>query len=175
MSELASIQTHLGDKASYYLEHVSKTVSKDKLHLPSPTFVNDIWVNSDRNPQTLRSIEDLFGLQPLGYAGKSKAFGDDVYNGPRCFDTPLPAGTGRLPRGTLVKSVGRTGHVLKIMLARSAKLTVTGIVSNGPRYTAKRRGKACHTVRLRVRGGTRSMKITATRGGRSERRTYRIH
>jgi class I fructose-bisphosphate aldolase len=69
MSELASIQTHLGDKASYYLEHVSKTVSKDKLHLPSPTFVNDIWVNSDRNQQTLRSIEDLFGHGRLAGTG----------------------------------------------------------------------------------------------------------
>jgi fructose-bisphosphate aldolase, class I len=69
MSELKSIQTHLGEKASYYLEHVSKTVGKDQLHLPSPTFVNDIFTNSDRSAQTLRSIEDLFSHGRLGGSG----------------------------------------------------------------------------------------------------------
>ena len=59
MSELSSIQAHLGEKASYYLEHQSKTVSKDQLHLPSSTFVNDIFTNSNRSAQTLRSLEDL--------------------------------------------------------------------------------------------------------------------
>jgi class I fructose-bisphosphate aldolase len=69
MSHLSSIQTHLGEKASYYLEHVSKTVAKDKLHVPSPTFVNDIFVNSNRSAQTLRSIEDLFGHGRLAGTG----------------------------------------------------------------------------------------------------------
>ena len=81
MSQLSSIQTHLGEKASYYLEHVSKTVSKDKLHLPSGDFVNQIFGGSDRSAQTLRSIEDLFGLSHLGYAAAADlpAFGKDVY------------------------------------------------------------------------------------------------
>jgi phosphatidylinositol-3-phosphatase len=30
----------------------------------------------------LRTVEDLFGLQPLGYAGRSTAFGADVFNAP---------------------------------------------------------------------------------------------
>src|ERR1051325_3138692 len=69
MSDLKSIQTHLGEKASFYLEHQSKTVTKDKLHLPSPTFVNDVFANSDRSAQTLRSIEDLFGHGRLAGTG----------------------------------------------------------------------------------------------------------
>jgi class I fructose-bisphosphate aldolase len=69
MSELKSIQTHLGDKASYFLEHQSKTVTKDKLHLPSPTFVNDVFANSDRSPQTLRSLASLFGHGRLAGTG----------------------------------------------------------------------------------------------------------
>jgi class I fructose-bisphosphate aldolase len=69
MSQLSSIQTHLGEKASYYLEHVSKTVSKDKLHLPSGDFVNQIFGGSDRSAQTLRSIEDLFGHGRLAGTG----------------------------------------------------------------------------------------------------------
>jgi fructose-bisphosphate aldolase, class I len=69
MSDLKSIQTHLGEKAAYYLEHQSKTVGKDKLHLPSPTFVTDIFVNSDRTPQTLRSLESLYGHGRLANTG----------------------------------------------------------------------------------------------------------
>src|SRR4030095_7781499 len=69
MSELKSIQTPLGEKAGYYLEHQSKTVTKDKLHLPSPTFVNDVFGSSDRSLQTLRSIEDLFGHGRLAGTG----------------------------------------------------------------------------------------------------------
>ncbi|HEV8550580.1 MAG TPA: class I fructose-bisphosphate aldolase, partial [Polyangiaceae bacterium] len=69
MSELQAIQTHLGEKASYYLEHQSKTVTKDKLHLPSPTFVNEIFANSDRSPQTLRSLASLFGHGRLAGTG----------------------------------------------------------------------------------------------------------
>src|SRR5690348_7177023 len=70
MSEFSSIQTHLGEKAAYYLEHQSKTVTKDKLHLPSSNFVTDIFTNSDRSAQTLRSLESLFAhgrLRGTGY------------------------------------------------------------------------------------------------------------
>jgi class I fructose-bisphosphate aldolase len=69
MSDLKSIQTYLGEKASYYLEHQSKTVTKDKLHLPSPDFVNEIFANSDRSPQTLRSLANLFNTGRLANTG----------------------------------------------------------------------------------------------------------
>jgi hypothetical protein len=47
-----------------------------------PGSVNDTPYN---HYGLLRSIEDLFGLRHLGYAGAGglKAFGDDVFNGPR--------------------------------------------------------------------------------------------
>ena len=41
----------LGDKAEYLLNHQSKTISKDQLHLPGPDFVDRIWTTADRNPQ----------------------------------------------------------------------------------------------------------------------------
>jgi class I fructose-bisphosphate aldolase len=69
MSQLSSIQAHLGDKASYFLEHQSKTVTKDKLHLPSATFVSDVFGGSDRSAQTLRSLEDLRSHGRLGGTG----------------------------------------------------------------------------------------------------------
>ncbi|HET9957075.1 MAG TPA: class I fructose-bisphosphate aldolase [Polyangiaceae bacterium] len=69
MSDLKEIQNLLGDKASFLLEHTSKTISKDKLHLPSKNFVDDVWAISDRNPQVLRSLQALFNNGRLAQTG----------------------------------------------------------------------------------------------------------
>jgi class I fructose-bisphosphate aldolase len=70
MTDYSQIQSLLGDKAAYLLEHQSKTISKERLHLPSPTFLDDVWAASDRNPQVLRSLATLFNhgrLKGTGY------------------------------------------------------------------------------------------------------------
>jgi len=59
----------LGDKADYLLSHTCNTVDKKTLHLPSPDHVDEIWVNSNRNNQVLRS------LQTLLHHGRLKATG----------------------------------------------------------------------------------------------------
>ena len=69
MSEFKTIQTHLGERASYYLEHVSKTVPKESLHLPSPDSVSRDFGDSNRSPQTLRSLQQLFGSGRLANTG----------------------------------------------------------------------------------------------------------
>ncbi len=69
MSDFKQIQSYLGDKASYLLEHQSKTVSKEQLHLPSSTFVDDVWSSSDRSPQVLRSLQQLFNTGRLAKTG----------------------------------------------------------------------------------------------------------
>ena len=69
MSEFSQIQSLLGDKASYLLEHECKTIDKARLHLPSPSFVSDIWAPSDRNPQVLRSLQALFSHGRLAGTG----------------------------------------------------------------------------------------------------------
>lgn len=64
------IENLLGEKASYYLEHTCKTIDKKSLHLPSKKSVDDIWMPSNRNPQTLKSIQALLGngrLKNTGY------------------------------------------------------------------------------------------------------------
>jgi fructose-bisphosphate aldolase, class I len=53
------IQELLGDKAAYYLDHTCSTIDKSSLHLPSATAIEDVWTNSNRNIQTLRSIAAL--------------------------------------------------------------------------------------------------------------------
>lgn len=63
------IQELLGDKASYYLDHTCKTIDKSMLHLPSGSAVDDIWIPSNRNIQTLNSIQRLLGHGRLGNTG----------------------------------------------------------------------------------------------------------
>lgn len=50
----------LGDKQEFYLNHTCRTIDKNRLHLPSPHFVEDVWVASDRNIHTLNSLQQLF-------------------------------------------------------------------------------------------------------------------
>lgn len=59
----------LGDKAEYLLNHTSTTIPKDTLYLPSGTFVDDVYTQTDRNPQVLRSLQQLFGHGRLANTG----------------------------------------------------------------------------------------------------------
>jgi class I fructose-bisphosphate aldolase len=63
------IQELLADKAEYYLGHTSKTIDKSTLHLPSPDTIDNVWQQSNRNIQTLRSIEALMGHGRLANTG----------------------------------------------------------------------------------------------------------
>jgi class I fructose-bisphosphate aldolase len=59
----------LGDKAGYLLNHQSKTISKDQLHLPGPDFVDRIWINSDRNSNVLRNLQLMYNTGRLSNTG----------------------------------------------------------------------------------------------------------
>ncbi len=59
----------LGDKAEYYLGHTSKTIDKSSLHLPSSKHLDDVWTQSNRNVQTLRSIGTLMNHGRLAGSG----------------------------------------------------------------------------------------------------------
>jgi fructose-bisphosphate aldolase, class I len=59
----------LGDEADYLLTHESNTIPKDTLYLPSGTFVDDVYTQTDRNPQVLRSLSQLFSHGRLGGTG----------------------------------------------------------------------------------------------------------
>jgi fructose-bisphosphate aldolase, class I len=53
------IEELLGDNARTLLDHKSQTISRDKLNLPGPDFIDRVWVNSDRSPSVLRSLQTL--------------------------------------------------------------------------------------------------------------------
>jgi fructose-bisphosphate aldolase, class I len=59
----------LGEHAEYLLGHTCKTLDKSVLHPCSPDHVNRIWQQSNRNTQTLRSIQQLLGNGRLGNTG----------------------------------------------------------------------------------------------------------
>ena len=69
MGTLNQISSLLGDEASYYLEHTSKTVSKDLLHLPGSDFVDRVMSHPDRSIPVLRNLQSIFDAGRLGGTG----------------------------------------------------------------------------------------------------------
>src|SRR5258705_6858472 len=65
----SAILKALGDKADYYLGFSSPKISKDRLHLPGPDFVDRIFAPSDRNNRVLSSLQRLFGTGRLAGTG----------------------------------------------------------------------------------------------------------
>ncbi len=55
----SKIQELLGPEAAKLLSHVSKTIPKENLHLPGGDFIDRVWMDSDRNPSVLRSLQTL--------------------------------------------------------------------------------------------------------------------
>jgi fructose-bisphosphate aldolase, class I len=73
MATIASgskVETYLGAKAEYLLGFKSPKISKDRLHLPGPRFIDEIYAVSDRNTRVLTNLQRLFGhgrLRNTGY------------------------------------------------------------------------------------------------------------
>ncbi|WP_158827077.1 class I fructose-bisphosphate aldolase [Mucilaginibacter lacusdianchii] len=59
----------LGDQADNLLQHQSKTFDKNLLHLPSPNFVDEVFAQSNRNPQVLRNLQAIYNHGRLAGTG----------------------------------------------------------------------------------------------------------
>ncbi len=59
----------LGDKAEYYLGHTCHTIHKSSIHCPSPNHLDTVWLQSNRNIQTIRSINAIMGHGRLAGSG----------------------------------------------------------------------------------------------------------
>lgn len=59
----------LGNDADTLLNHTSKTISKDSLHLPGEDFVDRAFGLSNRSPQVLKSLQALYGNGRLANTG----------------------------------------------------------------------------------------------------------
>jgi len=59
----------LGDKSDYLLNHTSKTISKDLIHLPGPDFVDRIFAPTDRNQRVLNNLNWIYNTGRLAGTG----------------------------------------------------------------------------------------------------------
>lgn len=65
-SDIVSI---LGSQAEYLLDHKCTTIDKSLLHIPSPDTVDKLWIDTDRNIQTLNNLQRLLGHGRLAGTG----------------------------------------------------------------------------------------------------------
>ena len=59
----------IGKENEGLLSHTCNTVTKDKLHLPSPNFVDEVFASSNRTNQTLRNLHSIFSHGRLAGSG----------------------------------------------------------------------------------------------------------
>ncbi|MCC6369694.1 MAG: class I fructose-bisphosphate aldolase [Bacteroidia bacterium] len=59
----------LGANAESLLNHTCKTIAKEHIHLPGADFVDRIFAGSNRNPQVLRSLHQLYNTGRLSGSG----------------------------------------------------------------------------------------------------------
>lgn len=69
MKTYEGIVKQLGKKASFYLDHVCEKITKDELQTPGKDGLDKVFVNSNRNPQVLRSLSQLYNHGNLGSTG----------------------------------------------------------------------------------------------------------
>jgi class I fructose-bisphosphate aldolase len=67
--DFSKIQELLGAEAESLLNHVTKTIPKENLHLPGGDFVDRVVSQSDRNPNVLRSMQTIFDHGRLAGTG----------------------------------------------------------------------------------------------------------
>ncbi len=126
----------------------------------------------------LRSVEDLFGLPHLGYAGQQglKPFGSDVFNaaavGASCAETPLPAPRKRVyPRSSFIAGAAVRGRTLVVTARRVGNLRVS---FKGRRVIAPPQLANCLTVRIALPSGHGRLRVALGDAGGAERRSLRL-
>lgn len=67
--EISGIEELLGDDAEKLLNHTCKTIPKEKLHIPSSSYVDDVWYHSDRNNRVLRNLQGMLNNGRLAGTG----------------------------------------------------------------------------------------------------------
>lgn len=66
---ISGIEELLGKDAESLLNHTCKTIPKNKLHIPSGSYVDDVWSHSDRNNRVLGNLEWMLNHGRLAGTG----------------------------------------------------------------------------------------------------------
>ena len=64
-----NVRELLGDDAASLLEHNCTTIRKEDIQLPGGDFVDRVWMQADRNPNVLRSMQAIYGTGRLSGTG----------------------------------------------------------------------------------------------------------
>lgn len=66
---MSKIQELLGKDADSLLNHVSKTITKDQIHLPSADFVDNYFIPTNRSNQVIRNLQSIYNHGRLAGSG----------------------------------------------------------------------------------------------------------
>jgi len=66
---MTPIAQHLGDQAESLLNFSNPKISKERLHLPGPDFIDRVWTLSDRNIRVLTNLQRLYEHGRLAKTG----------------------------------------------------------------------------------------------------------
>ena len=66
--ELRKIRDILGDHAAL-LDHQCRTIAASSLTLPSPSYLDEIFTNTDRTPRVLGALAQMLGHGRLANTG----------------------------------------------------------------------------------------------------------
>ena len=65
----SNIISLLGNESDNLLNHTCKTISKEHLHLPGADFIDRVFAQTNRSPQVLRSIQNIYNTGRLAGTG----------------------------------------------------------------------------------------------------------
>jgi class I fructose-bisphosphate aldolase len=133
-SDIAQIESILGDDAESLLGHTCSTISSERLYLPGPDFVDRVVALSDRPTPVLRSMQTLFSngrLAGTGYlsilpvdqgiehsAGASFAKNPDYFDPARIVELAIEGGCNAVATtlGALGATARRYAHRIPFLL-----------------------------------------------------------
>jgi class I fructose-bisphosphate aldolase len=133
-SDIAQIESILGDDAESLLGHTCNTISSERLYLPGPDFVDRVIALSDRPTPVLRSMQTLFSngrLAGTGYlsilpvdqgiehsAGASFAKNPDYFDPARIVELAIEGGCNAVATtlGALGATARRYAHRIPFLL-----------------------------------------------------------
>ena len=133
-SDIAHIESLLGEDAEPLLTHECTTIPRDQLHLPGPDFVDRVVTPSDRPVPVLRSLQTLFSsgrLAGTGYlsilpvdqgiehsAGASFAKNPEYFDPERIVELAIEGGCNAVatPLGALGATARRYAHRIPFLL-----------------------------------------------------------
>ena len=64
-----TIADYLGAEADSLLNHRCETIPREDLALPGPDFAERVWLDSDRSPQVIRSLQQIYDSGRLAGSG----------------------------------------------------------------------------------------------------------